>query len=279
MAKRLQWMLITANTEIAAYAEAAGVHRIFVDMEVLGKAERQGHLDTHKAAHTFADVAALAQVLQRAELMVRLNPLHAGSAAEVAQAVAAGAQRLMLPMFTCAEEVAEFAALAGGCPVTWLAETPQALLRLGDWLPLLRAGDEIHFGLNDLSIAMGLNFLFESMAARMFDVAAQCLRAAGVPFGIGGIARAHTGDVAANQILGEHVRLGCSRLILSRAFHGSAKSLADLQAQLDLPHELAQLHEVEAQWQAAGDAALQENQAVLARVVFDKAKELRHAKA
>ena len=33
----LYFMLITANADIAQYAEQAGVNRIFIDMEVLGR--------------------------------------------------------------------------------------------------------------------------------------------------------------------------------------------------------------------------------------------------
>jgi hypothetical protein len=37
------------------------------------------------------------------------------------------------------------------------------------------------------------------------------------------------------------VRLGSSAVILSRAFHQRAKDLEDLQAKVNLPHELAKL--------------------------------------
>lgn len=271
----LEWMLITANPEIAAHAEKCGVHRIFVDMEVMGKAERQGHLDTHKAAHSFADVAAVRAVLNTAELMVRLNPLHAGTPDEVAQAIASGGQRLMLPMFVSVADVASFKQIvAGRVPVTFLAETPQAFIRLTDWVDLLEPMDEVYFGLNDLSIAMGLDFLFEPLAAGMFDRAACLLRERDIAFGIGGIARANTGEILSNHILGEHVRLGCSRLILSRAFHGCAKDLSELQQQLDLALEVAHLHDIERAWKESTAQELADNHQQLAQCIFNKAREL-----
>lgn len=70
----MKTLLITADPDIALHAEEAGVDIIFIDMETRGKAERQGHLDTHKAAHSLADVVALAPLVSRAELMVRINP-------------------------------------------------------------------------------------------------------------------------------------------------------------------------------------------------------------
>lgn len=41
-----------------------------------------------------------------------------------------------------------------------------------------------------------------------------------MPFGFGGIARIGEGDLPSDNILGEHVRLGSSSVILSRTFKG-----------------------------------------------------------
>lgn len=159
MNESMRFMFITGDPLIAAYAEASGVERIFVDMEVLGKAERQGHLDTHKAAHTFQNVAAVRSAVSCAELMVRINPLHVGTDAEISQLVSLGVDRLMLPMFSTNEDVAGFLELVNGqLPVSFLAETPGSLVRIKDWIPLLGSADQVHFGLNDLSLAMGLDF-------------------------------------------------------------------------------------------------------------------------
>ncbi|BBI65065.1 hypothetical protein HSBAA_63710 [Vreelandella sulfidaeris] len=140
-----------------------------MDQEVLGKAERQGHLDTHKAAHSLEEIASVASVLKQAELMVRLNPLQASTRQEVDAAIAHGAQRLMLPMFSSRNEVGQFLDMVNSrVPVTFLAETAASLVRLPDWLGLLTPGrDEVHIGLNDLSLSMGLSFLFEPMAASL----------------------------------------------------------------------------------------------------------------
>lgn len=260
MSSRIEWMLITAEPDIARYAEESGVHRIFVDMEVLGKAERQGHVDTHKASHTYEDITAVRAVLTTSELMVRVNPLHEGTGEEVSETIIRGADRLMLPMFSTADEVAEFRALVPtGVPITYLAETPAALVRTGAWLRHLQAGDEVHFGLNDLSLAMGLDFLFEPMAADLIQGAARLLRRAGIPFGVGGVARPDSGALPATMVIGEHVRLGSTRLILSRAFHGSANTLAGLVAVLDLPSELMELQRIEDSWRAASEEGLARN--------------------
>ena len=49
----LKLMYITNDPKIAVIAENAGVDRIFVDMEYIGKSDRQGGMDTVQCFHTF----------------------------------------------------------------------------------------------------------------------------------------------------------------------------------------------------------------------------------
>ncbi|APX92744.1 hypothetical protein BWR19_07265 [Halomonas sp. 1513] len=267
---RLNFMMITASPDVASFIEQHGVARIFMDQEVLGKAERQGHLDTHKAAHSLEEIAAVASVIKRAELMVRLNPLYASTRQEVDDAIAHGAQRLMLPMFYSRAEVERFLVIVNGrVPVTFLAETAASLVRLPDWLGLLTPGfDEVHVGLNDLSLSMGLGFLFEPMAARLLDPIAAVLNHAGVAWGVGGVARIGQGELPAEVVLGEHVRLGSQWIILSRAFHAGAATSAGLLETLDFPGEIGKLRQAEAQWRSANESALLDNQRQLADCAY-----------
>ncbi|PRY67365.1 aldolase [Halomonas ventosae] len=274
--RSLKLMMITACPEVAVLAEQSGVARIFMDQEVLGKAVRQGHLDTHKACHSLAQIAAVARRLQQAELMVRINPLNPDTPGEVAAAIAHGAERLMLPMFTTSCEVQRFQALvAGRVPVTYLAETPAALIRLSHWLPLLRPGhDEVHIGLNDLSLGLGVGFLFEPLAGGMIDAEARMLEEAGLGWGFGGVGCMSGNVLPADWILGEHVRLGSHWVILSRAFHGGAESLAELQRRVDLPVEIRALRMAESRWRRADEARLQANHRRLSEKVFEMAEPL-----
>lgn len=269
--KQMNFMMITSSPEVASFIEQHGVTRIFMDQEVNGKAERQGHLDTHKAAHTLGEVAGVAASIRQAELMVRLNPLHEDSDVEVGGAIEAGAHRLMLPMFTKREEVETFLSLVNArVPVTFLAETPQALVRMPDWLPLLQPDrDEVHIGLNDLSLGMGLSFLFEPLAIRLLDFAAELLNERGVKWGFGGMARIGQGELPAEILMGEHVRLGSQWVILSRAFHQGAASSSALMDQLDFPAEIAKLRDSQAQWQHASAPELLDNQQCLAAIALD----------
>ncbi|MCH4811965.1 aldolase/citrate lyase family protein [Vreelandella neptunia] len=267
---QLNFMMITASPDVAAFIEQHGVARIFMDQEVLGKAERQGHLDTHKAAHTLEQIAGVASVLKHAELMVRLNPLHVSTLSEVDAAIEHGAQRLMLPMFSSRDEVGQFLELVNGrVPITFLAETAASLVRLPDWLGLLTPGyDEVHIGLNDLSLSMGLSFLFEPMAARLLDPAAAVLNQAGVTWGVGGVARIGQGELPAETVLGEHVRLGSEWIILSRAFHSGAATSAALLETLDFPAEIEKLRQAETYWRGTDESMLLDNQRQLAECAY-----------
>ena len=107
----LKLMYITNRPDIALIAERNGVDRIFVDMEYIGKAERQGNLDTVKNHHSIRDISALRKVLTKSELLVRVNPIHektdqyVSSEEEIEAAIAAGADIVMLPYFKTIAEI------------------------------------------------------------------------------------------------------------------------------------------------------------------------------
>ncbi|MHA6643018.1 aldolase/citrate lyase family protein [Mesorhizobium sp. A623] len=200
-------------------ADTAGVDRIMVDLEILGKQERQGHLDTLISSHSLDDIDFVRRRLTRSSLMVRINPIHDGSAAEIDAVVARGAEIVMLPMFMTAEEVQTFASLLNGrARLSLLLETAQALGRAGQILSVPGI-DEVHIGLNDLHLALGLDFMFEVLAGGLIDHLAGLCRARRIKFGFGGIARLGRGLLPADDILLEHARLGSSQVILSRDFH------------------------------------------------------------
>ncbi len=58
----LKLMYITNQPEIAQIAESAGVDRIFVDLEYIGKSDRQGGMDTVQSRHTIDDVRKKSRV-------------------------------------------------------------------------------------------------------------------------------------------------------------------------------------------------------------------------
>ena len=52
----LKLMYITNNPKIAQIADENGVDRVFIDLETIGKSERQGGMDTVQSKHTLDDI-------------------------------------------------------------------------------------------------------------------------------------------------------------------------------------------------------------------------------
>lgn len=220
----LKLMYITNRPEIAEIAECAGVDRIFVDMEYIGKEKRQVGIDTVKCHHTVDDVKAVRGALTKAELLVRLNPLYEGSGDEVEGCVEAGADYIMLPYFHTAAEVRQFADLvAGRVSIIPLVETPGAVDEIDDILEIPGI-NEVYIGLNDLSLGYHKKFMFELLSDGTVERLAFKIRQGGMPFGFGGIASIGHGTLPSEMIIREHYRLGSTRVILSRSFCDVAKT-------------------------------------------------------
>lgn len=214
----LKLMYITNDPEVALVAEKNGVDRIWVDLETLGKAERQKNMDTVKNAHTVEDVRTLSKVLTKSELMVRINPWNVNSLKEIEDVLAAGAQIIMLPMWKSKAETDAFLEAVGGRAKTiLLLETDKAVLCIDEVLKN-KLVDEVHIGLNDLHLSYGMTFMFELLADGTVEKICKKLHAAGVPYGFGGIARIGEGVLPAEKIVIDHYRLGSCMTILSRSF-------------------------------------------------------------
>lgn len=219
----LKLMYITNRPEIAQIAESAGVDRIFVDMEYIGKDMRQGGMDTVQSHHTVEDVKKISNAIEKAELLVRINPIHqasdvyGASKEEIDQAIENGAQILMLPYFKTVDEVNMFVELVGGRVKTMpLVETPEAVRCIDEILKL--DIDEIFIGLNDLSLGYGKKFMFELLADGTVEDLCYKFKKRGIPYGFGGIAALGSGMLPAEKIITEHYRLGSDCVILSRSF-------------------------------------------------------------
>lgn len=226
-------MYITNKPEIAVIAENAGVDRIFVDMEYIGKSLRQGGMDSVQNHHTIDDVKNIRAVLSKTKLLVRVNPIHFATAdycsseEEINAVIDAGADIIMLPFFKTIDEVHKFISIVNGrAKVLLLLETPEAVEIVDDIL-VIHGIDEIHIGINDLSLGYGKSFMFELLADGTVEYLCQKFKRKGIPYGFGGISSIGTGELPAEFVLKEHYRLGSSMVILSRSFCNVNK-IADL---------------------------------------------------
>lgn len=220
----LKLMYITNRPEIAKIAENAGVDRIFVDMEYIGKDLRQGGMNTVQNHHTIEDVRRIKNSVSKAEVLCRVNPIHektadyTSSKEEIDGVIEAGADVIMLPFFKTAKEVEKFVKLVDKRATTMLlVETPQAVENIDEILNL-DGIDEIHIGLNDLSLGYKRKFMFELLTDGTVENLCLKFKKKGVKYGIGGIAGLHKGMLPAEMIIKEHYRLGSTCAILSRSF-------------------------------------------------------------
>ena len=239
---RFRLTLITDDAALAAEADRAGVDRIGVDLEHLGKAQRQAGHDTRLSGHSWDDLARIGGAIARADLFVRLNPVNPATAEEIENALGHGAEILMLPHFKETAEVATFVRLVRArARVMLLIETAPALTRIRDILAVPGI-DEVMFGLNDLRLQLGVANHFEVLASPLIDAMAAEVRRAGLPLGIGGIGRVDDVSlpVPADLVHAQYPRLDATGAWVARSFFKGAPpgfplatAISDLRRRLD----------------------------------------------
>jgi hypothetical protein len=148
-------------------------------------------------------------------LLCRINGFGPWTAGEVADAVAAGADEILLPMVRTPEEVDRTLDLvAGRCGVGILIETQAAVDRAAELArrPLSR----IYVGLNDLRIDRRSDELFRPLV----DGTVEAVRSVVTrPFGVAGMTLPGGGfPVSSDLLAAELVRTGAEFTFLRRAF-------------------------------------------------------------
>jgi hypothetical protein len=240
-APEFETILITSSPKLASIADRAGVTFTMVDLEIMGKSDRQSQASTPIYRHTFDDIAPVRKAMRSSRVLVRTNPVHDGSGEEVERCLGEGAQALMLPYFKTVSEIHRFRDIvAGRAPIIFLFESSEAAGRAEQILDACR-GESVHFGLNDLMIALGTRSPFEAFAGGLIDWLSQLAANQNLFFGIGGMGRlGNPADkIPAELVLAQHARLGSRRVILSRSFVG--KNVDDPALETIVPLELAKI--------------------------------------
>lgn len=214
----LKLMYITNSPEIAQIAEQSGVERIFVDLEIRGKCERQHNMDTVISRHTLSDISSVREKINTAELLVRINPIYDGSKEEINEVIERGADIIMLPMIESKNQVEELIDIVNErCKIMLLIETIASERMVGE-ISSLPGVDEIHIGLNDLHLQYKKKFMFQLLVDGTVEKICSSVKEVGKPYGIGGIAGLNDGSLPARYIIAEHYRMGSTGAILSRSF-------------------------------------------------------------
>ena len=245
--------LITNDPVLAAQADAAGVDRVGVDLERLGKAERQAAENTRLSEHSLDDLAVMARTLASAVLFVRLNPLSPGTPREIEAALGRGARVVMLPFFRTADEVDKFARFVDGrAHIVILVETAPAVLRIREVVAVPGIG-EVMVGLNDLRLQLGVRSHFEVLASPLVDMLAAEVRRAGLPLAVGGVARADDRSlpIPPDMVYAQFPRLGATGAWLSRSF------FRGVPAEWEVGPAIREVRDRLSHWAAASPAELE----------------------
>lgn len=214
----LDLIYITNNPKVALIAEKNGVEYIMVDLETLGKEERQKNMNSVKSHHSIRDIEIISNVLTKSSVLVRVNPINPNSKSEIEKVIAAGADMIMLPMWKNTATVKKFLDIVNNRVKTMLLLETKEATECVDEVLAMGNFDEIHIGLNDLHLSYGLTFMFEPLTNGTVEMLCNKFQRAGVPYGFGGIARISKGILPAEKIVMEHYRLGSTKAILSRSF-------------------------------------------------------------
>ena len=211
--------LFTVDPAWGSDVVAAGAAGIVVDWERRGKERRQAGEGTQISTDTPEDLTRM-RAATDGRLVCRVNGYGPWTAAEIDDAIARGADEVLLPMVRTAESVDRaLDAVAGRCGLGILIETQDAVDTAAELArrPLSR----IYVGLNDLRIDRRSDQLFRPLV----DGTVDAVRAAVTqPFGVGGLTLPGSGFPVPSEVLAaELVRLRTDFTFLRRSF------IADMQ--------------------------------------------------
>jgi 2-keto-3-deoxy-L-rhamnonate aldolase RhmA len=163
------YIAITNQPEKAQIFSNCGIQQIMIDTEKIGKVERQGHKDTIISNHSLNDIKILKELNLDSEIICRVNPFNDNSFKEIDIAIDNGADIIMIPMITVMDNYKSMVDSIGDrVKVLPLIETPYSFFKLSEILEY-SALTQIHFGLNDLCISLGMRNLFEVLISQTFQ--------------------------------------------------------------------------------------------------------------
>jgi hypothetical protein len=227
------YIAITNNINHASILDKAGIQQIMIDAEIIGKNLRQSGKNTVINEHAIADVRAIKNLELSAEILCRINPFYNNTANEVEEAIDCGVDAIMMPMITCMKEFSKFYDMTRGrVKIVPLIETPYSVFKLNEILSYENI-DQIHFGLNDLYLALSMRNLFEILLSPIFYNAVDYAKKNSKLIGIGGIGDPfHTQDIEPLLLLNEYLRYGSKSVILARNFFNNKYDIEKIRPSL-----------------------------------------------
>ena len=215
---------ITNNIIEAKIVDDLDIDWVFIDLETIGKKERQVGRDTVLSNHSIGDISRIKSKIYNTKILVRCNPIGNWSKGEFDKINSIGSEidMLMLPYFKTTDEVKIFIDLLDTSKIkpALLVETLDAIANLEDIIKLFPF-EYLHIGLNDLHIERGTVSMFEPFVDGLINNTTTILRNNNQNFGIGGICKIGSDMIPTPEcLINEHLRLNSNGVILSRSFKG-----------------------------------------------------------
>jgi hypothetical protein len=220
--------LFSTEPATVSRSGAAGVDGFIVDWENRGKEGRQSGADTEINYDTPEDLRRV-RASTDCRLLCRVNQPGPWTPGEIEEAIAGGADEVLLPMVRRPGEALDAIRIAGGrCGVGILVETVDAVdcaSELGR-LPISR----VYVGLNDLAIERRTTSIFDALTDGLVDRVRPFFKA---PFGLAGLTLPDRGQpIPCRLLIGEMARLSCGFSFLRRSWR---RDLAGRDPDIEVP--------------------------------------------
>ena len=188
------FIYITDNLHEAKKAIDSGATMIMVDLEQQGKEERQASRNTRISKHNLKNVPSILKAVGSDSAMVRIDGPKVLDFQILDELLRYGVTRFMVPMW---ESIEQLQTIQEYCEKSSLIDRGNLL----NIVPLIETWASLklvsklekfeypwaHFGLNDLSLEINCENMFDIMDYTAFRSACKNLARLRVPFGIGGI--------------------------------------------------------------------------------------------
>jgi len=211
---------ISNNIDHIIASQKNGIQRIMLDLEKKTKIARQKDKGLFLTDHTLEDLKKVTQITQKDALVVRVNSIHNNSYDEINSVLKFSPSFLMLPYFTKLDEVREFMKIIDkrSQPIL-LFENKESIANIEEYLKEFDIS-EIFIGLNDLSLSLGYQNIFQVLKDPLFKNLISVLNNSNVNWGLGGVGNLFSKNLPMNPIkfLDYQLCLGSTRGLLSRNF-------------------------------------------------------------
>lgn len=204
-------------------AMRCGIDLVMIDLETIGKQERQSSWKTHISDGDGLSLIKAIDKHMASEILVRTEPYFENYSNHISQLYELGVRKFMIPYFSDEETVRKMLGeIPLDCHIVLLFETIRSIMRFENILQI--CGDRsfsVHVGLNDLSITLDVREnMFEPLLSGILNHFCHSMVIKKIDFGIGGIAQMgfNKGLYSPEFLLSTYKSKGANWVILNRSF-------------------------------------------------------------